>query len=290
MPSTSSHRDDLIEEDDFLDDAQGATPALAPWRILIADDDVDVHVVTKFALSSCNFQGRPLAFLHAYSGAETLAILQAEPDVALVLLDVTMETPDAGLDVIRQLRQDLNNQLIRIVLRTGQPGNARERDVILNHDIDDYWCKSDLTNRKLFTTVVTALRAYSVMEAAARERALLAAQLSKARRLQALLHPHALIASFDAEGRVLDANELLCSFAGVTLDALLGRPIVKLGGAALDRGTFGVVERALSQEGAWNGQLTPPDANGRGTPLQCAIQRIDEPDGGLHYILVATRA
>ena len=277
------------EDDDFLDAPAEAVETLRPWRILIADDDVDVHVVTKFALSSCHFQGRPLAFLHAYSGAEAIAMLEANRDVALVLLDVGMERPDAGLDVIRQLRQALNNQLIRIVLRTGQPGKVDERDLVLQHDIDDYWCKSDLTNRKLFTTVVTALRAYAAMETAACERALLATQLAKARRLQTLLHPHALIASFDADGKVLDANDLLCSFAGMTLDALLGRPITQLGGTMLDQGTRGAVERALSLEGARNGQLVRPDASGQGTSLQCAIQRIDEPGGGMHYILVATR-
>jgi CheY-like chemotaxis protein len=142
-----------------------AEPSGPPWRILIADDDVDVHVVTKFALRSATFQGRPVSFLHAYSGAEALQILRTTPDVALILLDVIMETSDAGLKVAQAIRQELDNHTIRIVLRTGQPGQALEHSIITDYDINDFWCKADLTNRKLFTTVVAALRAYAEVTA-----------------------------------------------------------------------------------------------------------------------------
>src|SRR5438067_2316253 len=116
-----------------------------PWRILIVDDDVDVHVVTKFALRDTSFQGRRLSFLHAYSGAEALAVLKGTPDIALVLLDVIMETNDAGLRVARQIREELRNELVRVVLRTGQPGQALEHSIIVDYDINDFWCKADLT-------------------------------------------------------------------------------------------------------------------------------------------------
>ncbi|WP_229502865.1 hypothetical protein [Pseudoduganella guangdongensis] len=139
--------------------AAGAGPA--PWRVLIVDDDVDVHVVTKFSLSNACFMGRRLSFLHAYSGEEALTTLRNNPDVALVLLDVIMETSDAGLRVANQIRTELKNELVRIVLRTGQPGQALEHSIILDYDINDFWCKTDLTTRKLFTTVISSLRNYS---------------------------------------------------------------------------------------------------------------------------------
>jgi CheY-like chemotaxis protein len=139
--------------------AAGATPA--PWRVLIVDDDVDVHVVTKFSLSNACFMGRRLSFLHAYSGEEALTTLRNNPDVALVLLDVIMETSDAGLRVANQIRSELKNELVRIVLRTGQPGQALEHSIILDYDINDFWCKTDLTTRKLFTTVISSLRNYA---------------------------------------------------------------------------------------------------------------------------------
>jgi len=162
VPEEESSDGWMIEDDAHSsadDQAQAATPA--PWRVLIVDDDVDVHVVTKFSLSNACFQGRRLSFLHAYSGEEALTTLRNNPDVALVLLDVIMETSDAGLRVANQIRNELKNELVRIVLRTGQPGQALEHSIILDYDINDFWCKTDLTTRKLFTTVISSLRNYA---------------------------------------------------------------------------------------------------------------------------------
>ncbi|AVR97388.1 response regulator [Pseudoduganella armeniaca] len=145
---------------------EAAAAAPAPWKVLIVDDDVDVHVVTKFSLSNAVFMGRRLSFLHAYSGHEALQMLRQHDDVALVLLDVIMETTDAGLRVATRIRDELHNALVRIVLRTGQPGQALEHGIILDYDINDFWCKTDLTTRKLFTTVIASLRGYhSLLEA-----------------------------------------------------------------------------------------------------------------------------
>jgi CheY-like chemotaxis protein len=165
VPEEDSSEGWMIEDDAHPspdEQAQAATPA--PWRVLIVDDDVDVHVVTKFSLSNACFQGRRLSFLHAYSGEEALTTLRNNPDVALVLLDVIMETSDAGLRVANQIRTELKNQLVRIVLRTGQPGQALEHGIILDYDINDFWCKTDLTTRKLFTTVISSLRNYAELK------------------------------------------------------------------------------------------------------------------------------
>jgi len=112
-------------------------------------------------------------------------VLRGTPDIALVLLDVIMETSDAGLRVARQIRDELGNKLVRIVLRTGQPGQALEHSIILDYDINDFWCKTDLTTRKLFTTVISSLRGYADLvdaeqRIAALQAALLALQASVA--------------------------------------------------------------------------------------------------------------
>lgn len=161
--ATAADDPDWLVDDPQADGqaASDAAQAAAPWRVLIVDDDVDVHVVTKFALSQASFQGRRLSFLHAYSGAEALAVLRNTPDVAVVLLDVIMESQDAGLQVARQIREDLHNRAVRIILRTGQPGQALEHRIIVDYDINDFWCKTDLTTRKLFTTVISSLRTYA---------------------------------------------------------------------------------------------------------------------------------
>ncbi|WP_300756454.1 response regulator [Janthinobacterium sp.] len=167
--------DTLPGSGEISDSAQAA----APWRVLIVDDDVDVHVVTKFALSQASFQGRRLSFLHAYSGAEALAVLRSTPDVAVVLLDVIMESQDAGLQVARRIREELHNSSVRIILRTGQPGQALEHRIILDYDINDFWCKTDLTTRKLFTTVISSLRTYASLREAQQQVAELEAALDQ---------------------------------------------------------------------------------------------------------------
>ncbi len=132
----------------------------SPWKILLVDDEPDIHDVTKLTLHRFQLDGRGLQFFDAYNAPQAKEILSREPDIALVFLDVVMETEDAGLEVARWMRQDLKNQFTRIVLRTGQPGQAPEESVIVDYDINDYKEKTELDRTKLFTTTFAALRAY----------------------------------------------------------------------------------------------------------------------------------
>ncbi len=152
--------EDLIfanESDPVENDPTSSAPA---WKVMIVDDEPAVHDVTRLALAGVNFGGRPLNLISCYSGAEAMEMIRENPDVALMLLDVVMENDHAGLDVARRIRQELDNQMVRIVLRTGQPGQAPERRVITDYDINDYKEKTELTANKLFTLVYASLRAY----------------------------------------------------------------------------------------------------------------------------------
>lgn len=130
------------------------------WKIMLVDDDPQVHQVTRLGLRRFTFENKKLSFISAYSGAEAKRLIEAHPDTALMLLDVVMETGDAGLTVVQHVRDVLKNKLVRIVLRTGQPGEAPEESVVLNYDINDYKTKLELNQQKLFTTVIAALRSY----------------------------------------------------------------------------------------------------------------------------------
>jgi response regulator RpfG family c-di-GMP phosphodiesterase len=169
--STPSDDNWLIDEDEEDVAAVGlGAPDQRSWRVLIVDDDVDVHAVTRLALRNVSFKGRELELFSAYSGREAYDILRDTPDVALVLLDVVMETDDAGLILARRIREELHNAIVRVVLRTGQPGQAPEQRVIIEYDINDYKAKTELTTQKLFTTVISALRAYESLNMLERSR------------------------------------------------------------------------------------------------------------------------
>lgn len=133
---------------------------LSPWKILIVDDEPDIHIVTEMALRNFSFQERELVFYNAYSASEAKNILEKEDDLAIIFLDVVMETRDAGLKLVNWIREELKNFKTRIVLRTGQPGDAPESQVIVDYDISDYKEKSELTAKKLFSLVCSSLRAY----------------------------------------------------------------------------------------------------------------------------------
>ncbi len=130
------------------------------WKVLVVDDEPEVHAVTKLALSDFILNGKRLKFISAYSGVEAKKMFIEHDDIAVVLLDVVMETDEAGLEVAQYVRNELDNHFTRIILRTGQPGQAPEKHVIINYDINDYKSKTELTAQKLFTVIIAALRSY----------------------------------------------------------------------------------------------------------------------------------
>ncbi|MFD0697002.1 DUF3369 domain-containing protein [Paenibacillus sp. GCM10027628] len=150
----------LFADEDDSDSIIKAESEHEPWVVLIVDDEKQIHQVTKMVLQDFEFDGKRLEFHSAYSALEAKQLLASQPNAALVLLDVVMEHDDAGLHIVKYIREELNNNAIRIILRTGQPGQAPERTVIMDYDINDYKEKTELTTQKLFTTVVTALRSY----------------------------------------------------------------------------------------------------------------------------------
>ncbi len=133
---------------------------LGSWKVLVVDDEEQVHKITSLALSDFTFEGRPLNILRAFNSRDAQQLLHHHKDIAVVLLDVVMESDNAGLELVRFIRESLCNRVVRIVLRTGQPGEAPERSVIREYDIHDYKIKTDLTSQKLFTLMHSSLRSY----------------------------------------------------------------------------------------------------------------------------------
>ena len=158
QPAVPSSADDELV---FADEELGAPPQHADgWNVLIVDDDEEVHRASLLALQGEIILGKPLVFHHAYSAQEARSLLGGMPQPAVILLDVVMETDDAGLQLVRVIREELQLTEARIILRTGQPGYAPELTVIRDYDINDYKAKDELTRTRLITTLTAALRSY----------------------------------------------------------------------------------------------------------------------------------
>ncbi|WP_017296894.1 diguanylate cyclase domain-containing protein [Nodosilinea nodulosa] len=226
------HDEDLVEfeEDESGSDGLRSTqhrldaPACASdsWKIVIVDDEPDVHRATQLALQRFQFEGKPLLFFSAYSGEQGKQLITSlHADAALILLDVVMETQDAGLKMVQYIRHELKNQAVRIILRTGHPGEAPEESVILDYDINDYKLKVDLTRQRLLTTVVSALRSYRDVMTIEQQRAELTQVLEQLQHTQVKLESYmhtleVMVAQRTAE--LCEANKELHRLA--TLDGL----------------------------------------------------------------------
>jgi response regulator of citrate/malate metabolism len=161
MNKVDNNDDNLSFLDDVLTHQEGN---VMPWRVLVVDDDGEVHQATRFALSDVEIMDRPLSLIHAYSAAEAEVLLRQMPDIAVVLLDVVMESDDSGLCLIDVVREDIKNKPLRIILRTGQPGLAPEAALVAHYDIHDYMIKAEVGRERLLTSLTTAVRAFDQLK------------------------------------------------------------------------------------------------------------------------------
>jgi response regulator RpfG family c-di-GMP phosphodiesterase len=134
------------------------------WKILVVDDEVGLHDVTKLVLRRMQFNGIPVELISAFSAKEAEEILKVTPSIAVAIIDVVMENDQAGLDLVKSIRNLYGMHKLRIILRTGNPGMAPQREVIQHFEIDDYRDKTELTADRLFTAVYTALRAFNTLK------------------------------------------------------------------------------------------------------------------------------
>ena len=159
MTATPDDLDALV----FADDAPNAAPEPASaqvWKLLIVDDEPEIHDITRLTVGDLRVDGHPLAILSVHSATAARVVLQSHLDIAVILLDVVMESENAGLELVRWIRGTLGNSRVRIVLRTGQPGHAPEQRVMFDYDINDYRDKTEITAQRLTTTVIGAVRSY----------------------------------------------------------------------------------------------------------------------------------
>jgi len=180
MKLVRKKKEEIKEENPHTPDIRAEQPALSypnfsstgrsAWKVLVVDDEPDVHAITRLSLKNFSFADRGIEFSDAMSGKEAESVLKNTPDIAVAMIDVVMETEDAGLRLVKFIREELRNTAIRLIIRTGQPGAAPERYVIDHYDIDDYKDKTELIAQKLYTTMRSAVKAYRDISTIARNR------------------------------------------------------------------------------------------------------------------------
>lgn len=158
---SNSENENIFESDFFVSEThQPETDETENWQILIVDDEEEVHNVTRYSLRNFEYNEKGVDLSSAYSAKEAKELLSTKNDFCMIFLDVVMESDEAGLELARWIRNDLKNKNTRIILRTGQAGQAPERQVVIDYDINDYKYKTELTADKLFTVAMTAIRTY----------------------------------------------------------------------------------------------------------------------------------
>ncbi len=202
------------------------------WKVLIVDDDEDIHTLTRLALDDFSFENKSLHILGARSAAEGQKILSEQNDIALVLLDVVMESNTAGLRLVKFVRETLENQFIRLILRTGYPGESPEREVVLSYDINGYVTKTELTVDKLFSLVLSGLRAYQTIMVVEGYRQSLERKVEERTRALATskekykaLYDNAPLPyqSLDSEGHFIDVNPAWLKKLGYEREEVIGK-------------------------------------------------------------------
>jgi two-component system, sensor histidine kinase and response regulator len=225
--------DDILFADEDDSDQSGVGPAAdapPPWTILVVDDETDVHLMTSLLLADVAFQKRSLDLISAHTAADARLILENRPDIAVILLDVVMEEDDSGLKLVRWIRDDLGNRDVRIILRTGQPGQAPQRDVIVDYDINDYKPKADLSAESLFTAVIAALRAFDQIQSIETRVAERTRELRESReQISAVLEASPIgVCAYDESGVIVLTNHRLVTLLGISKERLIGASIGEL--------------------------------------------------------------
>mgnify|MGYP006428803977 CR=1 FL=1 len=131
-----------------------------PQRILVVDDDEDIQLVTGMVLRKLGSQLGPIVPERAFSASEAIIRLTPHPPhIDLVLLDIVMETQDAGYLVIEHIDSLPEKHRPKVIIRSGQAELRVEPLPSLPNFVIGLHSKTDLDAGELGQLVLKALEA-----------------------------------------------------------------------------------------------------------------------------------
>lgn len=257
------------------------------WKILICDDEEDVHTLTKTVLKNFIYKDKKLEFISTYNANDTTEAVKNNDDIVLVLLDVVMESDDAGLKVVKAIREDLNNQHIQIVLRTGQSGLVPETKVVMEYAINDYKEKTELTSKKLITTIITAIRSYENIRALTQSKSKIETLNYDLKKLVNSLDKNVITCKVNDEGKLIYVSRALCRAFEYEADELLGNKTINYIHPSFDKNKYEEIKKAYKEYSAWKGEVQFKTKTGKSlwTYAKREIE-YDENGNFLNYIII----
>ena len=293
--SDEQNRDGLV-----LLEEQPGTQAREPqegWKVLIVDDEEEIHALTRIVLSDFSFRGRRLVFLHAYSAKEARALIREHRDTSLILLDVVMERYDAGLQFVRYVRETLRDSSVQIIIRTGQPGVAPERHVVEFYEISDYKEKTELTAEKLYSAVMSALRAYILTRSLEDAVTQLRNELEERRRIESerellakvVEQVGSAVVIADAHGVVQHVNHAFETLTGYAAAEVVGSEARVLEDPESDPSDYEKRLASLAQESFWQGRLKKRKKDGTTFFAEVTLSALRDKAGKVTHIVSISR-
>ena len=243
----------------FEDEKLASSPTAREWKVLIVDVDEEVHQSTVLALANAMVLDRPIQFLHAYSASQATELLQADSDVAVMLLDIGRQGDDASHELAMSIRLDLDLRDLRIILCSARPGDAPAIDDICDYEIIDYKSAPELARDGLYAALTSSLRSYAQIHA-----------LSVGRR--------GIDQIIKASGRMM-AHSRMRDFAAAIISEIAALLRLNLDGLVCSRkkGDTGLQPRIIAAAGRFARYLDQP-LTALGSPVLCALltQALDE--------------
>ncbi len=227
-----------------------------PWKILVVDDEEDIHQVTRMVLGDYHYLGRPVSIIGAYSSEQAIGVMREHPDIALILLDVIMESDTAGLELVEMIRNELGNSDVRIFIRTGQPGMFNQYQIAAQYNINDFKDKANLTVEKLFASITTLLREYSGLQEMRQQHENLQKNIDRLKALASLFQETSLATLvLDDQYRIKTVNPAFEKVTGFSAEYAIGRRADFLKSNHNDETILNAAWENLLDSGSWEGEL-----------------------------------
>lgn len=128
------------------------------WPVLVVDDDLTVLTITRHLLASVRIDGRPMELVLCSSAAAARDQLRVR-EFVLAILDISMETPRAGVDLLRDLRADPRHEALEVVVRSGEPATSIGQPLLTDLRVAEFWSKESVPTEQLRARVMGLLAA-----------------------------------------------------------------------------------------------------------------------------------